>query len=157
MTHVGSSTFRNLIDVPPLDFTDGNGSKDLSLFVNGDGVDSLILDPTLDLLALGFFSSSAAGSEGVIASFVDNTGTVVSSVALTNSVDSFLGIIMSGGMSLSHVNFNAASVISGGTGEGFRIDNVSGVVVPEPTSGIIWGLALVGVVAYRRRQRRGIA
>lgn len=148
--HSGNENFRNLIDVPPLDFNDGNGTASISAFVEFGGKDTITITPDDFLTAFGFETSQAAESEGVLASFFDQNGNVLASVILGNGIDDFVGVTASNGMLIGGVEFIALNDFPGGAGEGFRLDNFGGAVVPEPST--IFVLATCSLAMARRRR-----
>jgi hypothetical protein len=151
LSHTGQDDFRNLIDVGPLDFSDGNGTNSISAFVDGDGGDVVTLTADSSLLAFGFDVSSAAGGEGASLELLGLGGTVLDSVTLTNGIDDFFGFTASGPDVITGVRISGMGDGSVGPGEGFRIDNVAGTMIPAPGAAAIFGVG--GLIASRRRRR----
>ena len=148
--HSGPQDFRNLIDVPPFDFDDGNGTVSISAFVEGDDPNTVTLTPDLSAMAFGTDVSSAAGLEGAVME-VYNGGGLLTSITLTNGIDDFFGFITNGGDEITHILIRAASANGNQGGEGFRMDNFVGVNIPAP--GALALLAL-GAVGIRRKRKR---
>jgi hypothetical protein len=153
ITHNGVTDFRNLIDTVDLDFTDGNGTNSLSLFVNFDGVDTLDIVFDSPLKAFAFDSSSAFGLEGVQVEVFDSLVSSLGSLNLTNDIDDFVGFLTNGADTISSLRFSAVNLRSGSSGEGFRIDNVQMVTSEVPAPGPIGLLAFV-LLAFRATLKR---
>ncbi len=153
LSHIGASDFRNLIDVPPLDFTDGNGTKGVSTYVDGDvGGDQVRITPDLDLIAFGLEVSSANTSEGARITTVGPSGINLTTVAFVNGINQFVGFQATGGDRIIRLDLTGA----GGNvaaGEGFYMDNIAGVFVPEPSTFVLIGMACTLVAGSCRPLR----
>lgn len=151
---IGHEDFRNLIDVgPPFDFTEHGGTNHASVFTEfggsstGDVIVAMIFDQ--DNLAFGFDHWAAADAEGARLQ-VWNGASLLGSVALSDDFPGFTGYLLDGGDVATHVTLQSIQDL-GSAGEGFGIDDLAGVAVPEPAAGLLLaaGLALLG--ASRRR------
>lgn len=147
LEEVGGDDFRNLIDVAPFQFGDNNGTTHASMFTNF-GVTSVLmtLDSPLTAWGANFFS-------------IDAEGLTLNFLGLGDSADvpsgtGFFGVIASG--AFNGISFESRTEISGGTGEGFGLDDVAGgtVTVPEPTTLVLIGAAFLGLGLQRRRLSR---
>jgi len=146
----------NFIDVPPLVFSGGSGTAQGELFTNfneginvGTQVRIAFAQPNV---AFGFDAWAASDFEDAILEVYDATA-VVGSQALPGGAGPFLGYVLSGGDAATSVRFVSATLIVGTTGEGFAIDNLAGVAVPEPPTVALSSLAGVGAVVLSRRRR----
>jgi hypothetical protein len=124
VTHNGSRDFRNLIEVVPTVFNDGNGTNGLSLFVNYDGVDTIDFTFDSPLHAFAFDASSAAGSEGVVVELFNSSMTSLGSTILTNGIDDFFGFVVDGKDDIASATFSANILADGDGGEGFYLDRI---------------------------------
>ena len=147
---IGVDAFRNFVDVPPFMFTDNNGTKHASSFVNFVEASPSIShapgdeetpEPTGELQTFGTtvritFSSSVsafgADFSGVLggellAIDVIGVGDVVLGTLLPANNNTFLGFVADGGESVESVLFRSQNLSSGGGGEGFGMDNFDAV------------------------------
>lgn len=117
ITHSGTSPFRNLVEVPPFQFTDNNGTNHLSLHVDANAGEEIII--TFDQPICGFYSEyTAAATGGVLMEvYNDNMGMIGSFTHNQNSINR--GIT-------TPINMPITSIVmsSGGTGEGFSLDDI---------------------------------
>jgi hypothetical protein len=148
---------QNFVDVPPLMFSGGSGTAQAELFVNTNegmniGTQVRIAFAALNK-AFGFESWEAVGLEGAVLE-VYNGATLLGSQNLGGADAAFLGYTLTGGDVATSVRFRANLLIVGTSGEGFAIDNLAGVAVPEPGG---WALVSTALVALRcgRHSRRG--
>ncbi len=148
LSHTGPNSFRNLIDVPPLEFGDGNGTNGVSTFVDRDGGDVVSIIPDFGLISFCLETSTAASGEGATITTVGPGGASLTTVALANSIDAFLGFQATGGDRIIRVDLMGLGDGSD-AGEGFYMDNIAGVFVPEPTT-----LALLIVASLHLGCRR---
>lgn len=146
---VGPGTFRNEVDVVPLVFPGEGATSNIgSLFTNADGVTEVRINFGTGLTAFGFDHYGASGGEGVrMTAF--NGATALGSIVLTGGARDFTGFTLASGFATS-VLFQSISTTPGSGGEGFAIDEVSGVFVPAPGAAALLGLA--GLVGLRRRR-----
>jgi hypothetical protein len=159
---------RNVIDVPPLTFSEGNGTSAAQLITNfpegadpGTQVRIAFVQPNS---AFGFESWQANSAEGAVLEVFDGA-TLLGSQVLTNGDGAFLGYVLTGGDTATLIRFGSATLLPGSAAEGFAIDNLVGVnasgpsgasPVPEPGSLALLGFGTIGVLGYGRwRQRRG--
>jgi hypothetical protein len=149
LSHSGSESFRNRIDVPPLEFADGNGTKGVSTFVGGGTGDEVTITPDLDLIGFGFEVSSAASGEGASVTAVGPGGMSQTTVSLTGGINDFFGFQATGGDRIVSIQLMGL----GGSGEGFYMDNMAGVFIPEPSTFVLLGMALAAVAGYRSRRQ----
>ncbi|MCB8933135.1 MAG: PEP-CTERM sorting domain-containing protein [Fimbriimonadaceae bacterium] len=151
------NTFRNFIDVPPLVYTDNNGTKHASLFTNGHeagvGTDVRLTFFTRHT-ALSFLTWDAMTLEGATIDVFDDA-TLLGSHDLSGGAAEFTGFVLDGGMSATSVRFRSTSTVAGMPGEGFGLDDIRGVhaPVPEPATTALACLALAAT-ARRRRFRQ---
>ena len=155
VSHSGATDFRNLIDVSPYDFeADSIGSNSIAAFVNLDDNDLVTIGPDENLSAFSFESSFASESEGVNALFFDQNDVLITNIVLSNITSDFVGVTTSNGTFISRIDFVADTLVVGTAGEGFRLDNISGVeanAIPEPSSFAIMAAMSLAVI-WRRRQ-----
>ena len=140
----------NFIDVPPFMFGGGSGTNQGEVFVNaiegGTVGTNIRLTFAQNNLAFGFDAWEAVGLEGARLD-VYNGAVQLGSPQLPGGNGAFLGYILTGGDTATSVLFRSNSLIVGTSGEGFAIDNLTGVAVPEP--GTI-ALVLLGAVGFVR-------
>jgi hypothetical protein len=144
----------NYIDVPPLVFSAGSGTAQAELFTNTNeganiGTQVRITFSQLNT-AFGFNSWEAVGLEGAVLE-VYNGATLLGSQNLGGANAAFLGYTLTGGDVATSVRFRSNLLIVGTSGEGFAIDNLAGVGVPEPG---LAGMAAVAIVAMLSKRRR---
>jgi hypothetical protein len=147
----------NMIDVPPLVFSGGSGTAQAELFVNTNegvniGTQVRIAFAALNR-AFGLESWEAVGLEGSVLE-VYNGGALLGSQNLGAASGAFLGYTLTGGDVATSVRFRANLLIVGTSGEGFAIDNLAGVAVPEASGLALMATALVAL-RYGRPSRRG--
>jgi hypothetical protein len=155
---VNTDSFRNTVDVPPLDFPDNNGTAHSSTFTEGDaGTQVRIMFDALNS-AFAFETWEAASGEGAILE-VFAGGSLLGSRALTDGSGDFLGYVLDGGDTATSVLFRSITSNSSSGGEGFGLDNLVGVnalpsaSVPEPGSLALLGVALGAFGLSRRRKK----
>ncbi|MAT69092.1 MAG: hypothetical protein CMJ58_06155 [Planctomycetaceae bacterium] len=148
--HRGGDDFRNLIDVTPLDYADGNGTNGVSAYVDGETGDEVWLTPDAPLTALGLNVSSAATGEGATITLIGPLGAVLTNLVLPGGIDAFVGFQTPASEPILDIQFAGNGGVSGG--EGFYLDNIGGIVIPEPAA---MALACVGVIALMQLHRCG--
>ena len=149
--------FRNNVEVVPLEFSPNSGSNSASLFTDSanpsDPVDvSVLITFNAPNVAFGFESWGANDAEGAVLD-VFSGDTLLGSQALTNDPGAFLGYTLDFGDRATSVRFRSDRNLPY-VGEGFYIDNLAGVVVPEPGT---LALAVIGfgslfVASWRNRK-----
>lgn len=147
--------FRNNIDVPPVQFTDNNGTAYASMFTNfGEQTVNLRLNQSISAWGAEFFA--ARSGEAVLLDLFSSTDALLSSVEV--SVNSgFFGFVMAPGAAVARIEFRSATENPGPGGEGFGMDNVTGVTavaVPEPTTLGLLGMGFLFLGAATRRRTR---
>lgn len=160
IAQVGSDNFRNEIDVgPPFDFTEHNGSNHASIFTNASGGSNPAIDVQLSFdqanVAFGLDSWVAADQEGARLEIYDGV-TLLGSQDLTNGFGDFLGYVLDGGDSATSALLTSITSITspGDPGEGYGIDDLAGVAVPEPGT---LPLLVLGLAALARARRYSAA
>jgi hypothetical protein len=143
----------NYVDVLPLVFPGGSGTNQGELFVNaiegvavGSNVRITFNEPNV---AFGFDVWEAVGLEGARLDVYDGA-VQLRTEQIPGGNAAFLGYVCTAGEAASSVLFRANSLIVGTSGEGFAIDNLAGVSVPEPAAASLAAVAL-GAVMLRRR------
>lgn len=156
---VGGGSFRNLIDVgPTFDFTEHNGTNHASIFSNAPGGSApeavVVLTFEAENLAFGFDHWAAADGEGARLEIWDG-GALLDSFDLSNAFGGFTGYVLDAGDRASHVVLRSIQSLvgPGDPGEGYGIDDLAGVAVPEPGTALLTALGL-GLLASRRARRR---
>lgn len=145
----------NFIDVPPLMFSSGSGTAQAELFTNSNegvniGTQVRIAFSQLNI-AFGFNSWEAVGLEGSILE-VYNGATLLGSQNLGAANAAFLGYTLTGGDIATSVRFRSNLLIVGTSGEGFAIDNLAGVSVPEPAMAVTIATVLATLSVFGRRR-----
>ncbi len=128
---VDPTEFRNLVDVPPLGFTDNNGTANASTYTNfpeggGPGCNVRIAF-TQPVSAFGFDTWGASSGEGVDVDIVNTCGQVLATMACDNVNGSFRGFRATAGERIGSVFFRSRVLTVGTGGEGFGLDNLAGV------------------------------
>ena len=158
IVQLGSGSFRNVIDVgPDYDFTEHDDTSHASLFTNAAGGPTSAVDVRILFdapnLAFGFEHWVAADQEGARLEIYDGAA-LVGSADLSNAFGGFLGYVLDGGDLASALLLRSIANLSGpgDPGEGFGIDRLEGVAVPEPDTLLLCALGLVGLCARRSRR-----
>ena len=121
----GSGEFRNTIDVPPLSFTDNNGTSHASLFTNY-GVTTVEMSFDSPVFAWGADFFDAGSNEMVDLDLVGPGGGTLATVQVPDE-DTFFGFVITGPVqSVEEIVFKSRTDIPGMGGEGFGMDNVRG-------------------------------
>jgi hypothetical protein len=148
----------NFVDVVPLSFPSGSGTNQAELFTNfaeGVGIGTQVrIDFDQPNVAFGLDAWVASDFEGALMQVYDGA-ILLDSLVVPGGNGAFLGYTITGGTATS-VLFQSATLIVGTTGEGFVIDNLAGVAVPEP-AGVALALlaAPIAAIHVRGRWRRG--
>ncbi|MCP3916107.1 MAG: hypothetical protein GY711_11165 [bacterium] len=135
MTAFGGTGFRNLIDAPPLDFVDNNGTANASCFTNREEpgiVDAtyvhVILDPPAR--AWGADVYAACGFECIELHYF-RAGALLDTCALaSNASPTFVGYIND--ECFDTIEIRAQGLIAGPLGQGFGLDDVAVYSCPGP-------------------------
>ena len=152
--------FRNLVETPPFEFTDNNGTNHASCFVNypegGTGtetnVELVFNDP---VMAWGAEFTGVLGGE-FLAIDVNGAEQTIIGTLLPAANDTFLGFVADAGEEIDMVIFRSQNDNPGGAGEGFGADNFGAVLAaaqpppPEPaipTLGTLGLMVLIGLLA----------
>lgn len=151
LRQVGTNNFRNIVDTPPFLYTDNNGTNHASMFVEGMYYPiSVGLTPDQPLTAWSADFVGTAGGEGLDLKifFDDGTQSQINVVDVAPTAEAFWGFVVNPGLTATYLEFVARVPAPGQGGEGFGMDQVGGVFIPEPAVGL---LGLLGVVLLRRR------
>jgi hypothetical protein len=161
------STFRNFIDPPPFMFAEGQTTTYASSFVNfGEtAIDITFTNPVYAFGAdfFGVTGPLGVAAEGLVMDLFTPGGALFATLAvpMTAPAGSFFGFVNTSQAELiGRIRFRGATLIPGGTGEGFGIDNTVSVlpggtaVIPEPTTMILLGSGLAGLAARARKRRK---
>lgn len=149
--------FRNLIDVPPLQFSDNDGNTNAALYTKF-GINTVDLQFTNPVYAWGadFYGAESGELENLV---LTSGNSVIGTIPV--SVDTgFFGFVISPEQGIDSITFESRLDNPDPTvGQGFSLENVTGAyvtqpvpAVPEPSSLVLLGTGLSFLVA-RRRQR----
>jgi hypothetical protein len=147
----------NFIDVPPLAFAGGSSTSQAELFTNFDEGDLIGTQVRIAFAqqnrAFGFSAWAAADFEDAVLEVFDGA-TLRGTSPVPAGDGAFLGYVLTGGDAATSVRFRSATLIVGTTGEGFAIDDLAVVAVPEPATWITLGLGLAALLLAARRRGR---
>ena len=162
----GDRTFRNFIDVPPLDsgfmLDEGATGASASMFTDFDGPTTVMMSFDNPVSAWGgeFFMGTLV--ERLDIGLYSPANVLLETLSVPDGNDlpggAFFGFTSSN--PVGSIRFQSRTLDVGGAGEGFTLDNVHGVSatdsapVPEPASLTLLGLGLAGMGARRWRQRK---
>lgn len=146
--------FRNMVDVPPTQFMDNNGTSGLALYTNFDAPatpgTTVGLTFNQPNIAFGGESTLSVTLEGAIIDVISGS-TVLASIPLASGSNSFRGYLLTGGDTATSLVFRSASHVSGSGGQGFGYDNLAGVnAVPEPST-VIFSIIGCALLVFARR------
>jgi hypothetical protein len=144
--------FRNIIDVPPLDFADNDGTANASIFTDF-GITTVLLTPDAPLLAFGGDFWGPNTNEGLDLLLTLDAGPpilLVPNWAGGFGSAQFFGFTTTGGERILTIQFQSRNDLA--SGEGFGLDEIQGVTVPEPAA---LSLVLTGLTALAFCRRRG--
>ena len=155
LQQVGSSTFRNQVDVLPVEFpADGATTNNASMFTDFGATTVLMsFDATLRAWGGDFFSVDAEGVTLILNLLGGGTLSIdVPQGSL--GTGAFFGWRTTAGEAVSSITFQSRTNNALG-GEGFPLDNIAAVTaaVPEPGSGLLSGAVLLLSGLYFRTHR----
>jgi len=152
LEQLGSGVLRNFIDVPPVAFPDNNGTAHASLYTDFGTTRVAMTFPKSALLAWGADFYGADDAEGLELNLLRPDGSSLTSLPVPVSTG-FFGFVTT--EPVGQIVFASRTNIPGALGEGFGLDNITGVFgvpVPEPSSFILGALGLLTVVICIRRR-----
>jgi hypothetical protein len=135
--------FRNLIDVPPFDFTDNNGTKHASLYTNfGTATTGTFVNMTFST-PIGAWGGDF--SQDTLLELLNmNVNSVASAIINTYQFPDtagatfFFGFVGQPADAVGSLTFLSRTNVAGSSGEGFGLDNVTtAAAVPEPAAFIL--------------------
>jgi hypothetical protein len=161
LLQVGANpNFRNLIEVPPFQFDDNNGTKHASMFTNfGATTVDMTFDTPVFAWGADFFGADETTGERLNLDLVLDMGGVFVTIPVTTN-NGFFGFVTNPAEQIRQLTFVSRTNNPGTGGEGFGLDNVAGAqsqAVPEPTSmlGVLVFAALgTGSVLKRKQQQK---
>lgn len=149
---VGAGGFRNMVDVAPFEYDDNNGTKHAAMFVDS-GIIQVELRTVAPMRAFGADFTGTAGNEFVDVWLISSNALIpLRDIPETPNASLFWGYIATGIDLSDRLRFSAR--MSFEAGEGFGMDNVGLVIVPEPST-VALSVA-VGLVLAHCARRRGV-
>lgn len=150
----GNLEFRNLIEVPPFEFTDNNGTNHASLFTNfGATTVDLTLNTPVFAWGADFFGADETTGERLNLDLVLDMGGTFATIPVTVN-DGFFGFVTNPVEDIRKITFVSRNNLEGG-GEGFGLDNVTGAkseVQPVPETSTVFGSVIaLGFAAVIKR------
>jgi hypothetical protein len=149
--------FRNLIDVPPFDFTDNNGTKHASLYTNfGTATTGTFVNMTFSTPIEAWGGDF---SQDTLLELLNMNVNSVSSAVLntyqipdTAGATFFFGFVGQPADTVGSLTFLSRTNVAGSSGEGFGLDNVTvAAAVPEPTTLVLLFAGIAALLVTRRR------
>jgi hypothetical protein len=152
--------FRNLIEVPPFEFDDNNGTNHASMFTNfGATTVDMIFDTPVFAWGADFFGADETTGERLDLDLMLDMGGIFVTIPVTTN-NGFFGFVTNPAEQIRKLTFVSRTNNPGQGGEGFGLDNVAGAqsqAVPEPTSmsGIlVFAVLATGSVLKRKQQQK---
>jgi hypothetical protein len=151
--------FRNLIDVPPFDFADNDGTKSASLYTNfGTATTGTFVNMTFSspIVAWGGDFSQDTLLELLNMNVNSPSNTLLNTFQVPDTANAtfFFGFVGAPSDAIGSLTFLSRTNIDGSSGEGFGLDNVTAATaVPEPTSWVLLSLGAFGLM-WRSVSRR---
>lgn len=153
-TGANTAAFRNFIDVPPLQFTDNNGTAHASSFVNGDdspGVATgILISLTTNARAWGADFWGARSGEFLAVEVLGIGGSVLATIEPSNVSGQFAGFFGDAGEQFTAIRFRNVNITPGSGGEGFGMDNFAISFIPAPGAASLLGIAALAGLRRRR-------
>ena len=147
LDEIGGDDFRNLIDVSPYQFSDNPGTTHASMFTNFGGTTvNMQFDSPVQAWGADFYAIDGELLDLVL-NFVGG-GTAIINVPGGSGFTGFTS-----DTAVASITFQSRNNAPGPGGEGFPLDNVRGVTVPEPATLLLFATA-GGALVRRMRQRR---
>ena len=147
LDEIGGQGFRNFIDVSPFAFSDNSGSTHASMFTDFTSTTvNMAFDLPVRAFGADFFDALSGERVDFLLNFAGGGSQVVQ---LGNT--GFFGFTSD--TAISSITFQSRLSDGGAGGEGFGMDNVRGVNVPEPATLLLFATA-GGALVRRMRQRR---
>jgi hypothetical protein len=149
--------FRNLIDVPPFDFTDNNGTNHASMFTNfGTSTTGTFVNMTFaaPIRAWGGDFSQDTLLELVNMNVNSPASSLISTLQVPDTAGAtfFFGFVGQPSDVVGSLTFLSRNDVPGNAGEGYGLDNVTAAVVPEPTTLALCCVAPFAFAILRRRR-----
>ena len=134
----GGAAFRNIVDVPPFQFGDNNGTNNCSSFTNWDEPTEITIAFGSPVSAFGAAFSQALGLEMTEYAIMVGGTEIGVCAPNTNNIDSWSGFT-TGSQIVTSVVLRSQTYSPGGGGEGFGLDNLAMVAgVPGCTLPIVY-------------------
>lgn len=148
----------NFVDVAPFLYGSVNGTTSAEVGVDADSDPALEtrVDITFDLpvSAWGADFARAKGEDELAVDVYLNGATLLGSLLISSDDPVFLGFAANAGEAVEFVRLRGALPAGPGTREGFSMDNVAIVAVPEPATMALLGTAACCLGGYVRRRRK---
>jgi hypothetical protein len=152
LQQIGTSNFRNIIDVPPFLYTDNNGTNHASMYTD---YGQITVDMSFyeGIFAWGADFYGASTGELLDLDLILEVGGTLTTIPVPVN-DGFFGFVISGPTeNIGSIIFASRNETVGVGGEGFGLDNVRGATVIPAPGAILLGSIGVGVVSWLRRRR----
>jgi len=139
-------SFRNLIEAPPFEYEDNNGTKHASMFTEFDSPIKVEMAFHHPIFAWGANFYDASENEKLNLDLVLDMGGVITTIPVPVNTG-FFGFVTSPQENVGKLIFKSRTSLT--AGEGFGLDNISGAV-PEPVTVLLLGLGGLGLLRKRR-------